>query len=88
MLDHLYANRDKLKHTCFVCGILYENFAPDGLYMSSKIGKSTPIADEGDYIADVRRMIAEAPRVNSQGQPVTLRLTAAQDVGRFVQKAL
>lgn len=88
VLNYLHANQRQLEYTCFVCGILYEHFAPDGLYVSSRIGKSTPISEEGSYVADVRRMIAEAPRVNSRGQPVTLQLTAGQDVGRFVQKAL
>lgn len=88
MLNHLFAHRTQIQYTVFACGILYEHFAPDGLWISSRIGRHSPIAAEGSYLMNLRAMSGEAPRLDAAGNPVMLRLTAGQDVGRFVVRAL
>lgn len=88
VLAHLHNNAYRLEYTCFVCGMLYENFAPDGLYISSKIGQSSPISGEGDYLMNVKTMTAELPPSNAAGEQVLIRMTAGQDVGKFVARAI
>lgn len=88
VIDYLFQNQERIEYTCFVCGILYEHFAPDGLYISSRIGHSSPISDEGDYLMNLSTMYAELPHSNAAGTPVRLRLTAGQDVGKFVARAI
>jgi len=81
-----YAQR--MQHTSFICGILYERFQPGGL-RQSYIGRTSEFDNEGSFIMDCRNMRAEAPIYDASGRPrVTLCLTAAQDVARFVTRAL
>ena len=71
-----------------MCGIFYERFQPGGL-SASRLGLTSGFAGEGDYIANSRTMEAQVPCYDSIGTPnVTVCLTAAQDVGRFVTRAL
>lgn len=87
VLVHLHRNRSKIESTVFVCGVLYERFAPGGL-QQNRMGSSTGVAQEGNFMIDVRNMLAHVPYTNSSGQQVSLCLTSASDVGRFVTKAL
>lgn len=86
---HLQYYANSIQSTVFVCGILYERFAINGM-VSHRIGVNTGYSNEGDYIVDVRNMIAEAAPVYSDaaGNLATICLTSAYDVGRFVVRAL
>ncbi|EOD45575.1 putative isoflavone reductase family protein [Neofusicoccum parvum UCRNP2] len=48
--------------TVFVCGILYERFQPGGL-AAARIGASTGVSQEGNYILDLRYMTAQVPAI-------------------------
>lgn len=77
-----------IQTTTFVCGILYERFQPGGL-RQSRIGVDAEFSREGDYIMNCRTMAAQVPCYDANNDPnVTICLTAAQDVGRFVTKAI
>ena len=75
-----------MRYTVLSCGILYERFAPGGTG-SANIGYFSGASGEGDYLMDIRAMRAQIPH-NSYGQPATICMTSAQDVGRFVVSAL
>ena len=87
VLAHLHQNRSRIESTVYVCGVLYERFSPGGL-RHHNIGNSTGVAQEGNFMIDVRHLQAQVPHTNSSGQQVNLCLTAVQDVGRFVTKSL
>ena len=87
VLAHLHRNRHQIESTVFVCGVLYERFAPGGL-QQNRMGTNTGVSQEGNFMIDVRNMRAHVPWRNSAGQEVSMCLTAASDVGRFVTKAL
>ena len=87
VLRHLHQHRNQIESTVFVCGVLYERFSHGGL-QQHRIGSSTGISQEGNFMVDVRQMQAQVPYTNSTGQEVTLCLTAASDVGRFVTRSL
>lgn len=77
-----------IQTTVFVCGILYERFQPGGLRHSA-MGVTSGFSNEGDYIMNCRAMTAEVPAYNARNEPtVTICMTAAEDVARFVTKAL
>jgi hypothetical protein len=77
-----------IQTTTFVCGILYERFQPGGL-RQSRIGGTSGFSGEGEYMMNCRTMTAEVPCYDANNQPnVTLCMTAAQDVAKFVTKAL
>ncbi|KAK5124712.1 hypothetical protein LTR85_001425 [Meristemomyces frigidus] len=77
-----------IQSTTFVCGVLYERFQPGGL-RQSQIGRTPGLSGEGDYIMDCRTMAAQVPCYDANNDPnVTICLTAAQDVGKFVTKAI
>ena len=77
-----------IQSTTFVCGILYERFQPGGL-QQSRMGTTSGFSGEGDYIMNCRIMDAQVPAYDADNIPnVTVCLTAAQDVGRFVTKAI
>lgn len=83
---HYYSQQ--IESTIFICGVLYERFQPGGL-AASLIGLGSGFAGEGDFMMDIRRMTAAAPTHNADNQPaVTICMTAAQDVARFVTRAL
>ena len=75
-----------MRYTVLSCGILYERFAPGGT-ASANIGIYSGASGEGDYLMDVRNRRAQIPH-DSYGQPATICMTSAQDVGRFVVAAL
>lgn len=85
--SHLDRHRNRIESTIFVCGVLYERFAPGGL-AASNLGRSTRISGEAEYMVDVRNMKAEVPYSNANNQEVSLCMTSAPDVGRFVTRAL
>lgn len=87
VLAHLQNRRQQIESTVFVCGVLYERFAPGGL-QHYNIGMTSPFQHEGDYMANVREMRADVPYSNSAGQQVAICMTAASDLGRFVVKSL
>ena len=87
VLAHLHQNRSRIESTVYVCGVLYERFSPGGL-QHHNIGGSTGVADEGNFMIDIRHMQAQVPYTNAAGSQVNLCLTAAQDVGRFVTRSL
>ena len=86
LLEH-YKNTQGMEYTLFICGILYERFAPGGLYQYA-LALQAAAAGEGDYILNVRNMTAEAPIWDSDNELVELCLTSAQDVAKFVVEAL
>ncbi|KAI4209906.1 MAG: hypothetical protein LQ351_007191 [Letrouitia transgressa] len=75
-----------MQYTSFVCGILYERFRPEGL-IGSGIGRGSGVGAEGDYLMNVRQAKAQIPR-QANGQLAKIRLTSAEDVGKFVAAAL
>ncbi|TKA80026.1 hypothetical protein B0A49_02304 [Cryomyces minteri] len=86
-LAWLAHHRNSIQSTVFVCGILYERFQQGGL-AQSRIGLSSGVAGEGDYIMDIRNMSAQVPVWMADNSYATVCLTAAHDVGRFVAKAI
>lgn len=82
-----YYNAYGMHSTSFVCGILYDRFAPGGM-AAAGVGLGSGIAAEGDYVMDIRNLKAQIPRFNATGQPVRICMTSAQDVGRFVVAAI
>ena len=84
-LSHYSQN---IQSTTFVCGVLYERFLPGGLRQFG-IAVNSPIGLEGSYIMNCTNMYAEAPAYDSNNAPnVTICMTAARDVGRFVTLAI
>lgn len=79
--------QSRMSYTVFVCGVLYERFAPGGM-AASAIGLRCGTSGEGEYLMDVRRMKARIPRYNDSGWIVHLCMTSADDVARFVVAAL
>ena len=77
----------KIEYTSFVCGILYERFAQGGL-RGLDMGIATGIGAEGDYLMNLRTMHATIPYATGRGMPVSIVMTAANDLARFVTKAL
>lgn len=75
-----------MQYTSFVCGILYERFAPGGMY-ASRIGLGSGIGAEGDYLMHVSQKRAQIP-LGSNGQPAVISVTSAEDVGKFVAAAI
>ncbi|KAI4254283.1 MAG: hypothetical protein L6R42_007264 [Xanthoria sp. 1 TBL-2021] len=75
-----------MQYTSFVCGILYERFAPGGMY-ASRIGLGSGIGAEGDYLMNITQKKAQIPFDNN-GQPAIVSLTSAEDVGKFVAGAI
>ena len=76
-----------IQSTVFVCGILYERFAVNGM-MSQQIGTRTGYGDEGAYIASPRYMTALAPVYDAAQNFAYVCLTSAHDVARFIVRAL
>jgi hypothetical protein len=77
-----------VQSTRFVCGILYERFQPGGLAQSS-MGGTSNFSGEGDYIVNCRSMQAQVPAYDTENNSnVAICMTAAQDVARFVTKAI
>jgi hypothetical protein len=75
-----------MAHTIFVCGILYERFAPGGM-RAANIGGSCGASGEGGYLLDVRSMRSQIP-YDSSGHPAMICMTSAQDVGKSIVAAL
>ncbi|KAI9678031.1 MAG: hypothetical protein M1817_005975 [Caeruleum heppii] len=88
-LDRLLDNSDLIASTTFVCGVLYERFAPAGL-RSIGMGRARGIEDEGSYIMDIPDARAQLPYFDVDGEVVsaTVCLTSMADVARFVVSAL
>lgn len=86
--QHLQHYAQLIQSTSIVCGIFYERFQPGGL-QHTRIGMSSGLSGEGDYIMNCRNMAAKVPAYDAQNNMnVTICMTAAQDVARFVTKAL
>jgi len=79
--------QSRMLYTVFVCGILYERFAPGGM-AAAAIGLRCGTSGEGEYLMDIRRMRARIPHYNAAGEIVYICMTSAEDVGRFVVAAL
>nr|POE49267.1 hypothetical protein CFP56_32417 [Quercus suber] len=79
-----------IQTTTFVCGILYERFQPGGLAATLMgVTAGAGFSGEGDYMMNCRAMQAMIPCWDANNRPnVTICMTAAQDVGRFVTAAL
>ena len=75
-----------MSYTILSCGLLYENFGPGGL-AASNIGHASGLNGEGDLLMNVRGLRASIPFA-ATGQPATVCMTSAQDVGRLVVAAL
>jgi hypothetical protein len=76
-----------MQYSLFICGVLYERFSPGGL-RTHWLGLDAPAMEEGDYIVDVRNLIAEAPVWDADGDEVEVCMTSVQDVALFVVEAL
>ncbi|KAI8943167.1 hypothetical protein NX059_001196 [Plenodomus lindquistii] len=76
-----------IQYTVFVCGILYERFAVNGM-MSQRIGSNTGYGGEGDFITNPRYMTSVAPVYDAAQNLSWLCLTSAYDVARFVVRSL
>jgi hypothetical protein len=86
-LDH-YRQLNQIESTVFVCGVLYERFGPGGL-RAHRLGLQTELANEGDYIVNVRTMRADAPVYDANHHlNVFICLTAAQDAARLIVRAI
>ena len=84
----LARHSQSIQSTAFVCGILFERFQPGGL-RALRMGLSSGLEEEGDYIMNCRNMSAIVPVYDANGAPdVRICITAAQDVARFVTRAL
>lgn len=79
--------RGYMQSTVFVCGILYERFAVNGM-VSCGIGVNTGYGREGDYMVNPRSMIAAAPIYDAAQNNAYICLTSAYDVARFVVRSL
>ncbi len=86
-LQRLHYYQQYLESTSFVCGIMYERFQPGGM-ASLAIGLGCGVGGEGDYLMDIRNLRAQIPHHNAAGQVVSICLTSARDVARFVVTAL
>lgn len=82
---HQYQARG-MQYCVFVCGIFYERFAPGGM-IASNVGRGSGISGEGDFVMNIRQMIAQIPH-GSDGRPAPVCITSVQDVGRFVAAAV
>lgn len=87
-LDRLryYSQTRGMQYTSFVCGILYERFSRGGMY-SRNIGLRSGVGAEGDYLIHISQKKAQIP-YGTNGQPGTICMTSAEDVGKFVALAL
>lgn len=81
-----HQTHSNMQYTSFVCGILYERFSPGGM-MASRIGVRSGIGGEGDYLIHITHKRARIPYATN-GQPATICMTSAEDVGRFVAAAI
>ena len=75
-----------MSYTILSCGLLYEHFGPGGL-AASNIGHASGLNSEGDLLMNIRGLRAQIPFA-ATGQPATVCMTSAQDVGRLVVAAL
>ena len=80
-----YSQQQLIETTTIVCGILYERFQPGGLHQS-RMCLTSGFGREGDYMMNCRTMEAMIPAYDDPN--VTICMTAAQDVARFVTKAI
>lgn len=86
-LDRLQQYQTRgMQYTSFVCGILYERFGPGGM-VAKGIGLRSGIGAEGDYLVHISQKKAHIP-YDANGQPGTISMTSAEDVGKFVAAAL
>ena len=76
-----------MRFTVFTCGVLYERFAPNGLW-SAGVGHSTGATYQGAYLMDVGNNTAEIVERNSAGRPIYISMISLNDVGRFVAAAV
>jgi hypothetical protein len=86
-LDYYRREKNIRESTVISCGVLYERFGPGGL-RSHRLGAQTHLDNEGDYIINLRTMQSSAPIYDKNNQVVTICMTAAEDVARFVVRAL
>ena len=87
VLAWLEYSPSRIESTVFVCGVLYERFAPGGLH-SLRIGLGMDYGREGDYLVNPRNLLVCGPLVDVRNDNVPLCLTAAQDVARLVVRSL
>jgi hypothetical protein len=85
--DMLEEYRGHVESTIFNCGVLYERFAPGGLH-NYRMALNTYRGAEGDFIINPRNLSGETSFLDSNGEPITVCLTAAQDVARLVVRSL
>ena len=77
-----------MRHTSFICGIFYDNFAPGGL-RASNMGSVSTYGDngEGAFLIDVRSKRAEIP-LDAAGRPARICMTLILDVAKFMIAAM
>ncbi|KAI9843315.1 MAG: hypothetical protein M1838_002686 [Thelocarpon superellum] len=86
-LDRLQFYAGQIESTVFACGVFYERFAPGGM-AALGLGLGSGISREGDFLMNIRLARAQIPHQGLTNQPVYVGMTSAQDVARFVVKAL
>ena len=86
-LAYLRHYQGHIQSTVFVCGMLYERFSVNGL-AAHGMGVNLGCSNEGDYIANIRNMTAQAPVYDANNNLASLCITSARDVARFVVRAL
>jgi hypothetical protein len=87
VLAWLECYRPHIESTVFVCGVLYERFAPGGLH-SLRIGLGMDYGREGDFLVNPRNLLVNGPLQDFRRDNVTVCMTAAQDVARLVVRSL
>jgi len=84
VLHRLDEVRNYMQSTVFVCGMLYETFAPGGWASCGGGGWDT-----GCFLLDMKKKTATIPEdPQLGGANSTVCFTSAEDVGRFVSSAL
>ena len=88
ILSWLDYYRNQIESTVFICGVLFERFGPGGL-AAHRLGMNSHLSNEGDFVINCRNMTAEAPVYDVDHQlKVYVCMTAAQDVARYVARAV
>ncbi|KAG4031741.1 hypothetical protein MFRU_008g01030 [Monilinia fructicola] len=79
--------RHRMRYTIFACGVFYERFARGGL-ASIGIGTSTAIGYQGSYLMNMETNAAEIVEYSTAGYPISVSMTSAHDLARFIVAAL
>ncbi len=76
-----------MRFCVFTCGIFYERFQPGGM-ATSQLGVNSSIGQEGDYIMNYRRRVAQLPYNTNTGHSASVSMIGARDLAQAVVGAL